>query len=157
MQIPNKFFREEFNKESTARNYNLTGYLSDPSIYDMTTYTYEPGKTHIMTQKDFCRFLGLSYLRLRMVQDFADGHLAKRAAAAMETCVSHVLAHGIPAEAKVPEEGKGPQAPISLSKPENKGLSSEAMAPKLLLNFVLWSCTGSHQQTSGPNPKPYKP
>ena len=54
----------------------------------MTTYTYEAGVTQIMMQKDFCRFLGLTYLRLRLAEDHAAGKLrstAKRSAADMDT------------------------------------------------------------------------
>ena len=83
-----KFFREEFNQLDTSRNYGLVEYLNDPPFYDMTTYTYEAGATQIMTQKDFCRFLGLTYLRLRLVEDYAEGRLrsaTKRSASAMET------------------------------------------------------------------------
>ena len=85
---PDKFFREEFNQVETARNYSLTDYISDPPFYDMTTYTYDAGNTVIMKQQDFCRFLGLTYLRLRLVEDHAEGKLRgaiKRSAASMES------------------------------------------------------------------------
>ena len=81
-QYPDKFFREEFNSADTARNYGLVEYLNDPPYYDMTTYTYD------VTQKDFCRFLGLTYLRLRLAEDHAAGRLrstTKRSAADMDT------------------------------------------------------------------------
>ena len=87
-KYPDKFFREEFNSADTARNYGLVEYLNDPPYYDMTTYTYEAGVTQIMTQKDFCRFLGLTYLRLRLAEDHAAGRLrstTKRSAADMDT------------------------------------------------------------------------
>ena len=80
--------REEFKKTDTARNYGLVEYLNDPPYYDMTTYTYEAGVTQIMTQKDFCRFLGLTYLRLRLAKDHVVGKLrsaTKRSASAMDT------------------------------------------------------------------------
>ena len=87
-KYPDKFFREEFSSADTARNYALVEYLNDPPYHDMTTYTYEAGVTQIMTQKDFCRFLGLTYLRLRLAEDHAAGRLrstAKRSAADMDT------------------------------------------------------------------------
>ena len=85
---PDKFFREEFNQLDTSRNSGLVEYLNDPPFYDMTTYSYEAGVTQIMTQQDFCRFLDLTFLRLRLVEDYAEGRLrgaTKRSASAMET------------------------------------------------------------------------
>ena len=54
----------------------------------MTHYTWDPDTMKVMSQNDFCRFIALSYLRLRLIQDHASGLLrttVKRDASQMST------------------------------------------------------------------------
>ena len=75
VQRPDKFFNGAFNDPATARGYTMENFVADPPIYDMTRYSWDPDTTKVMSQNDFCRFIALSYLRLRLIQDHASGLL----------------------------------------------------------------------------------
>ncbi len=51
----------------------MDNFNEDRPFYDMTIYEYEAQKTNIMTQADFCRFVALTYIRLRLLDDFHQG------------------------------------------------------------------------------------